>query len=142
MDEQRFVVTDGVWARLEPHLSGKKSDSGVTAKDNRLFVEAVLYRYRAGIPWRDLPERQRSMRAVFDYSWRMLGEAEQAVLMRLSIFQGGFTREAAEQVTGASLRALMSLMNKSLLSRNRDIKFFEDSMKEKFGYGATLVRLK
>jgi Putative transposase of IS4/5 family (DUF4096) len=30
---------------------------GVTAKDNRLFVEAVLYRYRAGIPWRDLPER-------------------------------------------------------------------------------------
>jgi transposase len=30
---------------------------GVTAKDNRLFVEAVIYRYRAGIPWRDLPER-------------------------------------------------------------------------------------
>jgi transposase len=30
---------------------------GVTAKDNRLFVEAVLYRYRAGTPWRDLPER-------------------------------------------------------------------------------------
>jgi serine/threonine-protein kinase PknK len=69
---------------------------------------------------RDLPERQRSMRAVFDYSWRMLSEAEQAALMRLSIFQGGFTREAAEQIAGASLRALMSLMNKSLLSRNRD----------------------
>ncbi len=30
---------------------------GVTAKDNRLFVEAVLYRYRVGIPWRDLPSR-------------------------------------------------------------------------------------
>jgi transposase len=32
-------------------------DVGVTAHDNRRFVEAVLYRYRAGIPWRDLPER-------------------------------------------------------------------------------------
>ena len=38
-------------------MPGKEGDPGVTAKDNRLFVEAVLYRYRAGIPWRDLPER-------------------------------------------------------------------------------------
>jgi transposase len=37
---------------------------GVTAKDNRLFVEAVLYRYRAGIPWRDLPERFGDWKAV------------------------------------------------------------------------------
>ena len=34
-----------------------ESHVGGTAADNRLFVEAVLYRYRAGIPWRDLPER-------------------------------------------------------------------------------------
>jgi transposase len=38
-------------------LPGREGHVGVTAKDNRLFVEAVLYRYRAGIPWRDLPER-------------------------------------------------------------------------------------
>lgn len=38
-------------------LPGKPGDVGVTAKDNRLFVDAVLYRYRAGIPWRDLPAR-------------------------------------------------------------------------------------
>ncbi len=38
-------------------LPGRQGHVGVTAKDNRLFVEAVLYRYRAGIPWRDLPER-------------------------------------------------------------------------------------
>jgi transposase len=37
---------------------------GVTAKDNRLFVEAVLYRYRSGIPWRDLPERFGDFRVV------------------------------------------------------------------------------
>ena len=49
MDEQRFVVTDDIWARLEPHLPGKKSDSGVTGKDNRLFLEAVLWRGRAPV---------------------------------------------------------------------------------------------
>ena len=38
-------------------LPGDSSHVGVTAKDNRLFVEAVLYRFRAGIPWRDLPPR-------------------------------------------------------------------------------------
>ena len=38
-------------------LPGRKGSEGRPAKDNRLFVEAVLYRYRAGIPWRDLPER-------------------------------------------------------------------------------------
>jgi transposase len=38
-------------------LPGRAGRVGVTAKDNRLFVEAVLYRYRAGIPWRDPPER-------------------------------------------------------------------------------------
>ncbi len=37
---------------------------GGTAKDNRLFVEAVLYRYRAGLPWRDLPERFGDFRVI------------------------------------------------------------------------------
>jgi len=55
MNEQRFVVTDRVWQRLEPHLAGKASDAGATAKDNRLFLEAVFLRVRTGSPWRDLP---------------------------------------------------------------------------------------
>ena len=55
MDEQRFVVSDILWQRLEPHLPGKVSDAGVTAKDNRLFLEAVFWRVRIGSPWRDLP---------------------------------------------------------------------------------------
>lgn len=38
-------------------LPGRVGQVGRPATDNRLFVEAVLYRYRAGIPWRDLPER-------------------------------------------------------------------------------------
>ncbi len=63
----------------------------------------------------DLPERQRSMRAVFDYSWSHMTEAEQDVFMKLSVFRGGFTRDAAQAVAGANLRVLMSLINKSLI---------------------------
>jgi predicted ATPase/DNA-binding SARP family transcriptional activator len=67
--------------------------------------------------WRGMPERQRSMRAVFDHSWALLPEQQQAVLVGLSLFRGGFTREAAQQVTGASLRDLMRLVDRSLLHR-------------------------
>ncbi len=45
-------------------LPGREETVGVTAKDNRLFIDAVLYRYRAGIPWRDLPERFGDFRVV------------------------------------------------------------------------------
>src|SRR5262245_9150290 len=65
--------------------------------------------------WADAPERRRSMRAVFDWSWRLLNDAERQALRGLSVFRGGFTREAAEVVVGASLRVLTRLMHKSLL---------------------------
>jgi transposase len=55
----RYGLRDDQWERIKDLLPGKAGDVGVTAGtagDNR-FVEAVLYRYRAGIPWRDLPER-------------------------------------------------------------------------------------
>ena len=61
--------------------------------------------------------RQRSVRTVFDYSWGLLTERDQRIFAILSIFLGGFTREAAQEVAGASLRELMSLTNKSLLQR-------------------------
>jgi serine/threonine protein kinase/tetratricopeptide (TPR) repeat protein len=66
----------------------------------------------------DIPERQRSIRAVFDYSWKLMNAEEQDVYMRLSVFRGGFTREAAQAVTGANLRTLMSLLNKSVIRRD------------------------
>ena len=56
MDGDRFVVSDAVWEKIASLLPGKASDSGVTAKDNRLFLEAVLWRIRTGSPWRDLPQ--------------------------------------------------------------------------------------
>jgi transposase len=54
---RRYALRDDQWERIRHLLPGRDGHVGVTAKDNRLFVEAVLYRYRAGIPWRDLPER-------------------------------------------------------------------------------------
>lgn len=54
---RRYGLRDDQWERIKDILPGRTEDVGATAKDNRLFVEAVLYRYRAGVPWRDLPER-------------------------------------------------------------------------------------
>ena len=51
----RKRLTDAQWAKLESLLPGKACDRGVTAKDNRLFMEAVLWIMRTGAPWRDLP---------------------------------------------------------------------------------------
>jgi predicted ATPase len=64
---------------------------------------------------RDVPARQRSIRAAFDHSWRLLEAREREVFQGLSVFPGGFTREAALEVAGASLRDLVSLTNKSLV---------------------------
>src|SRR6201996_4441816 len=54
---KRYGLRDDQWDRIQEMLPGREGTVGVTARDNRLFVEALLYRYRAGIPWRDLPER-------------------------------------------------------------------------------------
>jgi predicted ATPase len=67
---------------------------------------------------RDIPQRQRSMRAVFDHSWNLLSARQRAVMKALSVFRGGFTRQAAQQVVGASLRELRALVDKSLLQRD------------------------
>ena len=63
----------------------------------------------------DTPARQRSMRAVLDYSWKRLNPDDQSALARLSVFQGGFTREAAEKVAGVSLSDLKKFMDRSFI---------------------------
>lgn len=68
----------------------------------------------------DAPEQQRSVRAVFDYSWKLLSESEREAFSFLAVFRGGFTRVAAEAVTGTSLRNLATLASKSLLMANAD----------------------
>ena len=53
----RDGLRDDQWERIKDFLPGREGHVGGTAANNRLFVEAVLFRYRTGIPWRDLPER-------------------------------------------------------------------------------------
>jgi predicted ATPase/DNA-binding NarL/FixJ family response regulator len=64
---------------------------------------------------RNIPEKHRSMAAAFDHSWMLLSADERAVFRKISLFRGGFTREAAEAVAGASLKTLAVLVDKSLL---------------------------
>lgn len=73
--------------------------------------------------WRDMPERQRSLRAVFNSSWGLLEEQEQKAIASLSVFSGSFTREAAQAVSGASLKTLLSLVHNSWLQRLTDGRF-------------------
>lgn len=61
---RRYALRDDQWDRIRDLLPGRVGHVGVTSKDNRLFVQAVLYRYRAGIPWRDLPERFGDFRVI------------------------------------------------------------------------------
>lgn len=74
---------------------------------------------------RNMPERQRSLRAAFAYSWELLPAAEQNILARLAVFRGGFDGQAAltitgEAATGRSLRQLSALVDKSLVQRQPD----------------------
>lgn len=62
---RRYALRDDQWERIKELLPGRQGHVGVTARDNRLFAEAVLYRYRAGgIAWRDLPARFGDFRVV------------------------------------------------------------------------------
>jgi diguanylate cyclase (GGDEF)-like protein len=65
-----------------------------------------------------MTDRHQSLRAVFDQSWNHLSPGEADVFKRLAVFRGGFRRQAAEAVAGASLLKLSSLLDKSLLQRD------------------------
>ncbi len=67
--------------------------------------------------FRDMPARHRSMRAVFDHSWRLLSERERALFSHVAVFRGGWTADAVAQVTGAMLPALTALIDKSLVQQ-------------------------
>jgi predicted ATPase len=88
------------------------ADIAVEIQQSLDFLETEL---------RDLPSRHRSMRATIKYSWRKLNEKEQSIFSQLSVFRGGFTRDAAQAVTGATLRQLSRLVNKSFIRFNQQL---------------------
>lgn len=75
------------------------------------------------VDWPDLPDRQRSLRATFDHSWRLLSAAGRSVFLRLSVLSGSFTSVRANQVAQASLEDLKSLIEQSLLQRSGSDRF-------------------
>ena len=85
VNRKRFVVSDAMWAKVAMLLPGKASDRGVTARDNRLFLEAVLWRVRTGLPWRDLPDDFGNWNSVFQRfrRWAVAGVFDR-IFQRLS----------------------------------------------------------
>ena len=61
---QRYALRDDQWIKIKDFLPGREGHVGGTAIDNRLFVDAIIYRTRTGIPWRDLPERYGDWKAT------------------------------------------------------------------------------
>ena len=70
-----------------------------------------------------IPARQRSLRAVFDASWKQLSEDERYAVMRLSVFRGDFTRQSAAQVADVSIKVLLNLVNKSWIQTMPDERY-------------------
>jgi predicted ATPase/DNA-binding SARP family transcriptional activator len=95
------ILLAAAWVRgLEPNQIADQLEQGLDLLETNL---------------RDVPARQRSVRAVFDYSWRLLTERERSVMAALSVFQGGFTGQAAGAVAGATLHDLLGLVDQSLV---------------------------
>ena len=86
----------------------------------------------------DTPERQRSLRIIFDTSWNLLNADEQQAFSRLCVFRGSFSRQAAQAVGGATLRTLLSLANKSWLEQNDTGRYHLHEVLKQYG----LERLK
>ncbi|MFN2201002.1 MAG: AfsR/SARP family transcriptional regulator [Caldilineaceae bacterium] len=88
---------------------------------------------------RDLPERQRSLRALFDWSWALLSRRERQVFARLAVFRGGYTQDAAAAVAQASLRDHRGLMDKSFVQRVADDRFEIHELVRQYGLEALAV---
>ncbi|MFW5942888.1 MAG: AfsR/SARP family transcriptional regulator [Chloroflexota bacterium] len=82
---------------------------------------------------RNLPPRQRSVKAAFDYSWRRLPDEGQRVFRRLSVFRGGFTRDSASAVSRAGLHMLRALVKKSFLSTDAGGRYAIHELLRQFG---------
>ena len=83
--------------------------------------------------WRDVPPRQRSLRAVLEYAWSLLAPNEQLVFRQLSVFMDGFTHEAAAYVTGATYTTLRGLLDCALIRQESSGRFQIHSFVRQFG---------
>jgi predicted ATPase len=103
-----------------------------------LSLEKIADEIQSGIDiletdMRDVPERQRSVRAIFEQTWDRLNKTEQSVFMILSVFRGGFTLESAEAVAGANLRHLRKLGQKSFIQTENNERYGIHELLRQFG---------
>jgi predicted ATPase/DNA-binding CsgD family transcriptional regulator len=82
---------------------------------------------------RNLPERHRTLRSVFNQSWQLMSEGEREVFQQLSVFRGGCTREAAQVVAGASLQTLARLIDQSLVRLNASGRYEVHELLRQYG---------
>ena len=82
---------------------------------------------------RNMPQRHRSMRSVFEQSWQMLTSDEQAVFRKLAVFRGGWTLEAAQSVAGATLSILARLTDQSLVRLDNNDRYSLHELLRQFG---------
>src|SRR3954462_1577504 len=99
---RRYALRDDQWERIRDLLPGREGWVAVTAKDNRLFVEAVPYRYRAGIPWRDLPDRFGARKKV---RTRLCRWARTGVWQRVFRHLAGDAGDEQAMIDGTIVRA-------------------------------------
>jgi DNA-binding SARP family transcriptional activator/predicted ATPase len=107
------------WARLLPY------------RDIAQEIE-TSYRFLAS-SGPDAPDRHTSLTAAFDYCWTLMSAEERIMVARLSVFRGGFVREAAEQVAGASLPALAALLDKCLIRRTGSGRYQSHRLLSQYG---------
>jgi transposase len=101
MTARRYALRDDQWERIRDILPGKEGDVGVTAKDNRTFVEAALYRYRAGCAWRDLPARFGDYRVIHTRftRWCKSGVWERVFAQLAEDADNEYARDAIQQLS-------------------------------------------
>jgi predicted ATPase len=105
------------------------------ARVKALSAEQILERLELRLPLltggaRDVPERQRTLRATIEWSYDLLAPTEQRLFARLAVFRGGCTLEAAEEVAEADLDTLQSLVAKSLVRRSEERYWMLETIRE------------
>ncbi|MEM9955477.1 MAG: LuxR C-terminal-related transcriptional regulator [Chloroflexota bacterium] len=122
-----FQPTDGDWRSMQRicQLTQGMPLGIILAASwfEMLSLEEIAVEITASIDilqsqFRDLPERQRSMRATINSSWKRLSPEEQRIFANLSVFRGGFTRQAAQAIVGAKLFHLQTLVDRSFIVAN------------------------
>jgi hypothetical protein len=105
------------------------------ARVKALTPKQILERLEQRLPLltggtRDLPERQRTLRATIEWSYELLSSEEQELFARLSVFRGGCSLEAAEEVAGADVDSIQSLVDKSLLRHSEERYWMLETIRE------------